>query len=264
MEHPRQEGGEAALSTSTQPDLDDVAEVAFRILPAKSRNTSSTCREAVQYRRVPVHNVTLADGSLAKVATVFDLSAATLAIDRGWGPHVAKDYDDASVPGTPACRKRHRREPREAIQIAREFADNADKTLAVDDHRRRGDEPLVPHGHELPRLITCSCSAVVSARPAAAGPLRRPGKTASAMWLAAPGVWPGLEPPATPDERHEFLLRPQFAVAPRENEHARRALAAGRQVAVPGTRPGLQHPRRTRRLVAQRATTQYQPVAYLP
>ncbi|MNF71867.1 hypothetical protein D3C84_538260 [compost metagenome] len=84
------------------------------------------------------------------------------------------------------------------------------------------------------------------------------------MRLAAPGFRPGLEPSATADERHQLLLRPQLAVAPREDEHARRALAAGRQESVPRARPGLQHPRRTRRLAAQRATAQPQPTGHLP
>lgn len=61
---------------------------------------------------------------------MFDLSAANLAIDRGLGgANVAKDYDDASVPGTPAWQEQITGVSREkAIQIAREFADNADKT----------------------------------------------------------------------------------------------------------------------------------------
>src|SRR5690606_13266529 len=39
--------------------------------------------EGVQFRRVPSRELTLADGSKARVATVFDISAAGLAIDRG-------------------------------------------------------------------------------------------------------------------------------------------------------------------------------------
>src|SRR3546814_4964973 len=53
-------------------------------------------------------------------------------------------------------------------------------------------------------------------------------------------------------------------MAPREDEHARRAVAPGGQIAVPRARPGLQHPRRTRRLVAQRAATEHQPAEHLP
>ena len=37
------------------------------------------------------------------------------------------------------------------IAMARQFADNADKTRQVHGHHRRGHEPLVPLRHELPR-----------------------------------------------------------------------------------------------------------------
>ena len=110
---------------------DDVAEVAFPYFAGESHeHFQHVAGDAVQYRRVPVHNVVLADGSVAKVATVVDLSAANLAIDRGLGgENVAKDYNDASVPGTPAWQEQITGVSREkAIQIAREFADNADKT----------------------------------------------------------------------------------------------------------------------------------------
>ncbi|HBB20883.1 MAG TPA: hypothetical protein DC029_00610, partial [Pseudomonas sp.] len=86
--------------------------------------------ESIQLRRVPVRTITLADGGTTKVATVFDLMAANLGIDRGLGGgNVASSYDDASVPGTPAWQEVITGVSREkAIQIAREFADNADKT----------------------------------------------------------------------------------------------------------------------------------------
>ena len=44
-----------------------------------------------------------ASAGTTKVATVFDLMAANLGIDRGLGgANVASSYDDASVPGDPA------------------------------------------------------------------------------------------------------------------------------------------------------------------
>ena len=110
---------------------EEVAEVAFPYFGGQTHeHFQHVAGEAVQLRRVPVRNITLADGTQAKVATVFDLSAANLAIDRGLGGgNVAKDYDDASVPGTPAWQELITGVSREkAIQIAREFADNADKT----------------------------------------------------------------------------------------------------------------------------------------
>ena len=86
--------------------------------------------EEVQVRQVPYRTLKLADGSEAKVATVYDLMMANYAIDRGLGgENVASDYNDASVPFTPAWQEKITGVSREkAIQIAREFADNAHKT----------------------------------------------------------------------------------------------------------------------------------------
>ncbi|SDV50514.1 nitrate reductase subunit alpha [Chitinasiproducens palmae] len=86
--------------------------------------------DAVQFRRLPVRTITLADGSTVRVATVFDLMAGSLAIDRGLGgANVAADYDDATVPGTPAWQERITGVSRDkVIMVAREFAETADKT----------------------------------------------------------------------------------------------------------------------------------------
>lgn len=79
-------------------------------------------------RNVPTKTIELADGSKAIVTTVFDLMAANYAIDRGLGGHVAKDYMD-DVPYTPKWQQKHTGvKPELVIQVAREFADNADKT----------------------------------------------------------------------------------------------------------------------------------------
>jgi len=115
----------------TQIEGGETAEVAFPyfggILHEHFQHAEG---ESIQLRRVPVRTITLADGSTTKVATVFDLMAANLGIDRGLGGgNVASSYDDASVPGTPAWQEVITGVSREkAIQIAREFADNADKT----------------------------------------------------------------------------------------------------------------------------------------
>src|SRR3990167_6583885 len=80
-------------------------------------------------RNVPVKKVQLADGTTALVATVFDLSLANYGIDRGLGGgNVAKDFDD-DVPYTPAWQEKHTGVKRaDVITVAREFAENADKT----------------------------------------------------------------------------------------------------------------------------------------
>lgn len=86
--------------------------------------------EKTQFRVTPTKEIQLADGSQAKVATVFDLTAAGLAIDRGLGgENVTDNYNDDTIPGTPAWQEKITGVDRHlAIKIAREFADNADKT----------------------------------------------------------------------------------------------------------------------------------------
>ena len=62
------------------------------------------------------------------VATVFDLLAANYGIDRGLGGVAAKTFDE-NTPYTPAWQEKITGVPREQIiTVARQFADNADKT----------------------------------------------------------------------------------------------------------------------------------------
>jgi len=86
--------------------------------------------EDIQFRQVPFQSVEFADGKQAKVATVYDLLIGNYAIDRGLGgDNVASDYNDASTPFTPAWQEKITGVSREkVIQVAREFADTADKT----------------------------------------------------------------------------------------------------------------------------------------
>ena len=79
-------------------------------------------------RNVPVKNITI-HGKEVKIATVFDLMLANYGVDRGFGgDNVTNDYD-ADVPYTPAWAERHTGVKRaDIITVAREFADNADKT----------------------------------------------------------------------------------------------------------------------------------------
>ena len=82
----------------------------------------------VLVRNVPVMELEL-DGGTTKVATVFDLQAAQFGVDRGLGGDgVAASYGD-DAPYTPAWQERITGVPAaQVIQVAREFADNADKT----------------------------------------------------------------------------------------------------------------------------------------
>jgi nitrate reductase / nitrite oxidoreductase, alpha subunit len=79
-------------------------------------------------RNVPARKLTLADGSVALVATVYDLSMANYGVDQGLGGAVAKSYND-DVPYTPAWQEKHTSVKRDlVIQVAREFAQNAHDT----------------------------------------------------------------------------------------------------------------------------------------
>ncbi|CUB06312.1 MULTISPECIES: nitrate reductase subunit alpha [Tepidiphilus] len=84
--------------------------------------------DEVLLRNLPAKRVELADGE-ALVATVYDLMMANYGLDRGLGgANVATSYDD-DVPYTPAWQERITGIPRDrVIQVAREFADNANKT----------------------------------------------------------------------------------------------------------------------------------------
>ena len=83
----------------------------------------------VLVRRVPVKKVTLADGSSCYVTTVFDLTLANYGVDRGLGGgNVASSYEQ-DIPYTPAWQEKHTGvKAADVIMVAREFAENADKT----------------------------------------------------------------------------------------------------------------------------------------
>ncbi|WP_353150909.1 nitrate reductase subunit alpha [Pollutimonas bauzanensis] len=107
------------LSLMNAYDL--VTEVAFPYFGSEHND--------VLFRRIPTRRLTLADGSSALVATVYDLQMANYGVDAGLGgPNVATDFND-DVPYTPAWQEKHTTVPRESvIQVAREFAQNAHDT----------------------------------------------------------------------------------------------------------------------------------------
>jgi len=81
----------------------------------------------VRAGKVPVKKI-IGDGEEITVTTVFDLMAANLGVDRGQGGDVARDYDEPK-PYTPGWQEAITGVPRaDVIRVAREFAENADKT----------------------------------------------------------------------------------------------------------------------------------------
>jgi nitrate reductase alpha subunit len=110
-------------------------------------------------RKVPVKRLKLADGEEVLVATVFDLFVRQLRPRPRAGRRATSRRTMTRRAPTPRPGPRSiTGVPRDKIiQVAREFAANAEKTngrsMVI---IGAGDEPLVPHGHELPRRAsTC-------------------------------------------------------------------------------------------------------------
>jgi len=116
-------------SPSGQAQKHEVVEVAFPYFAgANTPHFPNNSQQGELNRaKVPVVRLRLADGTEALVATVFDLQVAQYGIDRGLGSGAA-DYND-NAPYTPAWQEKITGVPRDqVITIARQFADNADKT----------------------------------------------------------------------------------------------------------------------------------------
>jgi nitrate reductase alpha subunit len=122
-------GRDTRLRLSLEDVRDELADVAFPYFGnIETEHFTHTDHASVLERKVPVKRLALADGE-ALVATVHDLVLANYGVDRGFGgDNVAADYD-ADVPCTPAWAERITGVSRDKIiQVAREFATNAEKT----------------------------------------------------------------------------------------------------------------------------------------
>jgi nitrate reductase / nitrite oxidoreductase, alpha subunit len=125
-------GEDINLTLSLKGCSDEVVEVAFPYFGGQKHEYEyfdHTDHASVQMRKVPAKRVTLADGSEALVATVYDLTLGNYGVDNGLDcPNTAKSLDD-DAPYTPAWQEKITGVPRaQIIKIAREFATNADKT----------------------------------------------------------------------------------------------------------------------------------------
>jgi nitrate reductase alpha subunit len=123
-------GGETRLRLSLVDVRDEIAPVAFPYFggTAPEQFRANDQGSDVAVRNVAVKRVQTAEGEVL-VATVFDLAAANYGIDRGLGGgNVAKSYDD-NVPYTPKWQETITGvKAEDIITVARQFADNADKT----------------------------------------------------------------------------------------------------------------------------------------
>ncbi|MBB5019594.1 nitrate reductase alpha subunit [Chitinivorax tropicus] len=115
------DGSEVDLRLSQVAVHDQIVDVAFPYFGGKDADD-------LLVRKVPARLLTLADGSEALVATVYDLMLANYGVDQGLGGDVPRSYDD-DLPYTPAWQEKHTTVKRElVIQVAREFAENAHLT----------------------------------------------------------------------------------------------------------------------------------------
>ncbi|WP_049854097.1 MULTISPECIES: nitrate reductase subunit alpha [Dickeya] len=115
---------------------DDVVSVGFPYFGgASSENFASVALDEVLLHQLPVKRLTLADGQEGLVTSVYDLTLANYGVDRGLddaqcatGDDQVTDYDQVKA-YTPAWAEQITGVSRQnIIRIAREFADNADKT----------------------------------------------------------------------------------------------------------------------------------------
>ncbi|MGO4562588.1 nitrate reductase subunit alpha [Rhizobiales bacterium 3FA27D7] len=122
-------GADVRLGLSLIDRRDAVAAVAFPYFGGTPHPhfTGNDQGGDVLVRNVPVRRIKLADGE-SYVASVFDLLCANYGLDRGLGGDCAKSFDD-NVPYTPAWQEMITGvSAAHAIDVARGFAKNADKT----------------------------------------------------------------------------------------------------------------------------------------
>jgi nitrate reductase alpha subunit len=129
LEEKASSGAETKLRLSLKDIKDDVVDVAFPYFGnIAHEHFVSDSHASVLQRRVPVKKLKLADGETL-VASVHDLFVANYGVDQGLGgANVPKSLDD-DVPYTPAWAEKITGVSRDKIiQVAREFATNAEKT----------------------------------------------------------------------------------------------------------------------------------------
>ena len=127
---PQAAGQEITLRLSLIDQRDEVVPVAFPYYGGnESPNFRHVKQEVVLLHQLPVKQITLADGSVGRVVTVYDLMLANYGLDRGLDDaNCAQSYDDIKA-YTPAWAEQITGVPRKNIEhIAREFAQTAHKT----------------------------------------------------------------------------------------------------------------------------------------
>lgn len=118
------------MSLVEKADHDDVVGVDFPYFGSGATEFFSTGdeRPEIMTRQIPVRRIQTEKGEIL-VATVFDLTCANYGLDRGLGDDWVTDDYNADIPGSPAWAEKITGVDREKIiHVAREFAQNAEKT----------------------------------------------------------------------------------------------------------------------------------------
>ncbi|MGK9432817.1 nitrate reductase subunit alpha [Pantoea agglomerans] len=121
---------EVELQLSLLGSHDEVVEVGFPYFGGiTSEHFNSVALDEILLHKLPVKRLQLADGSEALVTSVFDLTLANYGLDRGLDDaNCAQTYDDIKA-YSPAWAEQITGVSRQnIIRIAREFAENAEKT----------------------------------------------------------------------------------------------------------------------------------------
>ena len=127
------EGGsqrDVELQLSLLGSHDEVADVGFPYFGGiESEHFNSVALDEIMLHKLPVKRLKLADGSEALVASVYDLTLANYGLDRGLeDANCATSFDEIKA-YTPAWAEKITGVSRQQmIRIAREFAQNAEKT----------------------------------------------------------------------------------------------------------------------------------------
>ncbi len=124
------DGQDVKLQLSLIDGYDRVVEVGFPYFGgAPSEHFSPVPLDDILRHKLPAKRLALADGSEVLVASIYDLMLANYGVERGLNDeNCARDYDDIKA-YSPAWAEKITGVSRQNItRIAREFADNADKT----------------------------------------------------------------------------------------------------------------------------------------
>lgn len=121
---------EVKLQLSMIENHDEVVDVGFPYFGGtESEHFKNVKLDEILLHKLPVKRLQLADGSEALVASIYDLTLANYGIERGLNDeNCAQNYDEIKA-YSPAWAEKITGVSRQNIaRIAREFADNADKT----------------------------------------------------------------------------------------------------------------------------------------